>query len=165
MLRIHLLMKSASCDKWPAGLFATALLLWGAASPHAAEAPLHALLIGGGPDTDGNGAEIESHLRYAAQLLPPGTNCFVHFTDGKPRAKTVSFTDSAKLKPGRRALNVLLPDNDFGPETETRPPKLGVKINGETAPANPGPEGARRRGASNPGNQEGDLEGEKEGKG
>src|SRR4029434_2154267 len=105
-------------------------LLWGAASLHAADAPLHALLVGGGPDTDGNGAEIESHLRYAAQLLPPGTNCFVHFTDGKPRAKTVSFTDSAKLKPGRRALNVLLPDNDFRPETQTRAPKLGVKING-----------------------------------
>jgi len=123
-------MKAAFCDKQLAGLFAIALLLWGAASLHAAESPLHALLIGGGPDTNGNGAEIESHLRYAAQLLPPGTNCFIHFTDGKSRAKTVSFTDSAKLKPGRRALNVLLPDNDFGPETQTRAPKLGVKING-----------------------------------
>jgi hypothetical protein len=123
-------MKAAFCDKRLAGLFAIALLLCVAASSDAAEAPLHALLIGGGPDTYGNGAEIESHLRYAAQLLPPGTNCFVHFTDGKSRAKTVSFTDSAKLTHGRRALNVLLPDNDFGPETQTRTPKLGVKING-----------------------------------
>jgi len=96
----------------------------------AAETSLHALFIGGGPDANGNGAEIESHLRFTAQLLPRDANCLVHFTDGKPRAKTVAFTDSSKLSLGRRVLQVLLPDGDFGPATETRAPKLGIKVDG-----------------------------------
>jgi hypothetical protein len=123
-------MKVAPLYRLLGSLFAAALVFWAAGSPHAAEAPLHALFVGGGPDADGNGAEIESHLRYAAELLPSGTNSLVHFTDGKPRAKTVSFTDSSKLSLGRRALRVLLPDADFGPETEMRAPKLGVKVQG-----------------------------------
>lgn len=123
-------MKVALLPRILGSLLATALVFWAAGSPRAAEAPLHALFVGGGPDTDDNGAEIESHLRYAAQLLPRDANCFVHFTDGKARAKTVSFTDSSKLSLGRRALHVLLPNDDFGPETETRAPKLGVKVHG-----------------------------------
>lgn len=58
--------------------------------------PLHALLIGGGPDLANNGAEIESHLRFAARILPANAHRLVHFTNGKPRSRTVSFTDSAK---------------------------------------------------------------------
>ena len=119
-----------SIPQFLAGALAGALIFWAADSPHAAEPSLHTLFVGGGPDADDNGAEIESHLRFAAQLLPKNVNCFVHFTDGKSRGKTVSFTDSSKLSLGRRALHVLLPDDDFGPDTETRAPKLGVKIHG-----------------------------------
>lgn len=91
--------------------------------------PLHALLIGGGPDLENNGAEIESHLRFAAQILPADANRLVHFTDGKPRSRTVSFTNSALLSESRRALSVLLPGGGFGAETQSRAPDLGVKVN------------------------------------
>ncbi|HEX8297460.1 MAG TPA: hypothetical protein VF593_14235 [Chthoniobacteraceae bacterium] len=94
------------------------------------EPSLHALFVGGGPDLEDNGAAIESHLRFASQLLSTDANRLVHFTDGKPRSKTVSFTDSSKLSIGRRAMEVLLPNNDFGPESESRAPDLGVKVNG-----------------------------------
>jgi hypothetical protein len=108
---------------------AAGITFW-AANPQAAEVPLHAILVGGGPDLENNGAEIESHLRFAAEILPRGAQRFIHFTDGKSRGKTVSFTDSAKLSPGRRALHTLLPNGGFGPEAEARKPEIGQKLEG-----------------------------------
>jgi hypothetical protein len=95
-----------------------------------AETPLHAVLIGGGPDLENNGAQIESHVRFVLTILPGAANRFVHFADGKARAKTVSFTDTAKLSLGRRAMHVLLPNDDFGAPAESRVPQLGVKSDG-----------------------------------
>ncbi len=88
---------------------------------------LHALLIGGGPDEENNTAEIEAHVRFVAGLLKgnAATRTTLLFADGNARHATVSYADSASLSAGQRALDVLLPKDNFGAPTRTRAPELG----------------------------------------
>lgn len=103
------------------------LLCWTAPSALTAEAVLHSLIVGGGPDLPSNGAEIESHLKFVLGMLPKKGSSFVHFTDGKPGSLTVSFTDTAKCSLGERAMAALLPSDGFGAREESREPDLGLK--------------------------------------
>lgn len=118
---------------WVGFLFAVVALA--VARMHAAGtgAPaLHALLIGGGPNEESNTAEIEAHVRFVAGLLKGGatTKTTLLFADGDARHATVSYADSASLSSGQRALDVLLPKDDFGAPTRTRAPELETPIHG-----------------------------------
>ncbi len=106
--------------------FTALLLLWTAPSP-AAE-PLRALIVGGGPDPASNAAQIESHVRFVASLLPAGTRRRLLFADGKTDAATVAAADPS---PGARtALSLLLPNSGLGDATLMRPPQLGARPDG-----------------------------------
>jgi hypothetical protein len=91
---------------------------------------MHALLVGGGPDKENNTAQIEEHLRFVTSLVPASAGRIVLFADGKPASRTLSYTDSAHLTPGLRALDILLPNDDLGAKVLTRAPALGVSLDG-----------------------------------
>ena len=93
-------------------------------------APLHALILSGGPDTENNTAEIEDHTRFVAGLLTGAASRTTLFADGNARNATVTFVDSGSVNVGQRALEVLLPKDNFGPPTHTRAPDLGVALDG-----------------------------------
>jgi len=92
--------------------------------------PLNALIVAGGPDKDSNTAQIESHARFVAHLIPTGSKRIVLFADGNARNQTVSSTDTTNLSEAQRAIDVLLPDDHLGAQTLTHAPKLGVRIDG-----------------------------------
>ena len=96
------------------------LLLLAVQAP--AAAPIHALLVGGGPDKENNTAQIEEHLRFAASLVPASAGRIVLFADGKAGSRNLSYTDSTHLTPGQRALDILLPNDGLGAKTLTRAP-------------------------------------------
>jgi len=91
---------------------------------------MHALLVGGGPDKDNNTAQIEEHLRFVASLVPATAGRIVLFADGKPANRNLSYTDSAHLTPGRRALDILLPNDGLGAKVLARAPDLGAPVDG-----------------------------------
>jgi len=62
-------------------------------SARGASAPLHALVVGGGPDFDHNQAAIESNVRYVTRLLPPGATERILFADGSRQTKDVLCLD------------------------------------------------------------------------
>lgn len=91
---------------------------------------IHALLVGGGPDKENNTAQIEEHLRFVTSLVPASTGRIVLFADGKATSHDLSYTDSAHLTPGQRALDILLPNDDLGAKVLTRAPVIGVPLDG-----------------------------------
>jgi hypothetical protein len=102
----------------------------GASSFAGSPAPIHALLVGGGPDKDNNTAQIEEHLRFVTSLVPPSPGRMVLFADGKSSSRDLLYTDSSRLTPGQRALDVLLPNDDLGAKVLTRAPMLGATLDG-----------------------------------
>ena len=110
-----------ACLLLPAGLRATATT----------EGPMHALLVGGGPDKENNTAQIEEHLRFVTSLVPgSGGGRFVLFADGKAGSHDLSYTDSTRLTPAQQALDVLLPNDDLGAKVLTRAPEIGAPLDG-----------------------------------
>jgi len=97
-----------------------------AASPPA----IHALLVGGGPDKENNTAQIEEHLRFVTGLVPASAGRIVLFADGKPGSRNLSYSDSARLSAGQRALDILLPNDGLGAKVLTRTPVLGAGLDG-----------------------------------
>jgi len=95
-----------------------------------APAPIHALLVGGGPDKENNTAQIEEHLRFVTSLVPPSPGRIVLFADGKSSSRDLSYTDSVHLPPGQQALDVLLPNDGLGAKVLTRAPVLGAALDG-----------------------------------
>ena len=91
---------------------------------------MHALLVGGGPDTEDNTAQIEDHLRFVTSLVPPSAGRVVLFADGKPASLDLSYTDSFHLTAGQRALDILLPNDGLGAKVLTRATALGASLNG-----------------------------------
>ena len=92
--------------------------------------PLYALLVGGGPDVASNAAQIEGHVHFVASLLPPATVRTVLFADGKPDQPTVSYADPGPPADAQRTLSILLADQDAEEPVLTRPPQLGVPLDG-----------------------------------
>ena len=95
-----------------------------------AAAPLQALVVGGGPDTSSNAAQIEGHVRFVASRLPPGARRVVLFADGKADTRTVSYTDTGVTAEAERALAVLLTDRSSEEGLLDRPAELGVPVDG-----------------------------------
>ncbi len=87
---------------------------------------LRALIVGGGPDEASNAAQIESHARFVLQTLP--TTCLrrVLFADGKPKNTSVTYADLRDNALARRALAVLLPDDNLDPDNLNRVPAGGL---------------------------------------
>ncbi len=96
----------------------------------ASSAPIHALLVGGGPDKENNTAQIEEHLRFVTSLVPPSPGRILLFADGKLSSRDLSYTDSTHLTPAQRALDVLLPNDGLGAKVLTRAPILGATLDG-----------------------------------
>jgi hypothetical protein len=96
----------------------------------ASQAGLHALLVGGGPDKESNTAQIEEHLRFVTRLAPASAGRIVLFADGKPNSRNLSYTDSAHLTAGQRALDILLPNGNLGAKVLARSPALGAPLDG-----------------------------------
>ena len=92
--------------------------------------PLHALLVGGGPDKDDNTSQIEEHLRFVASLVPASSGRIVLFADGSTKSRDLTYTDSSHLSAGQRALDILLPNDGLGAKTLTRSPILGAPLDG-----------------------------------
>jgi len=91
---------------------------------------LRALLTGGGPDKENNTAQIEEHLRFVTSLVPASPGRIVLFADGKPKSRSLSYTDSTHLTEGQRALDVLLPNDGLGAKVLTRVPDVGAPLDG-----------------------------------
>jgi hypothetical protein len=113
---------------WPLSLIAFDFLF--RAGAVAAPAPIHALLVGGGPDKANNTAQIEEHLRFVTSLVPASPGRIVLFADGKSSSRDLSYTDSAHLTLAQQALDVLLPNDDLGAKVLTRAPILGAPLDG-----------------------------------
>ncbi len=62
--------------------------------PAHAQAPLRALIVGGGPDLSHNQVAIESNVRYVRRLLPPGTQTRTLFANGNPQSANVLYEDA-----------------------------------------------------------------------
>jgi len=108
--------------------------LWCAGDAFAAE-PLHALIVGGGPDVEMNGLQIESHVRFVLSLLPPETKRAVFFADGSASRATVSYEELDKFSDAQNAFDVLFPDYKLGPQMLTRAEKLGTPLDGSSSRA------------------------------
>ena len=108
----------------------TAGLLVCALDAPAAPAPIHALLVGGGPDKENNTAQIEEHLRYVTSLVPATPGRIVLFADGKASSHSLTYTDSTHLTPAQQAFDVLLPNDGLGAKTLTRAPLIGAPLDG-----------------------------------
>ena len=112
-------------------VFAALLLVARAAGAADAPAvPLYALIVGGGPDVDNNAAQIEGHVHFVAGLLPATAKRVVLFADGKADHESVSYADPGDAADAKRALAVLLADNDAAEPLLTRAPRLGVAPDG-----------------------------------
>ena len=114
-------------------LFVFTTLLPGLNAARAAETPvvpLYALIVGGGPDVESNAAQIEGHVHFVAGLLPAAARRVVLFADGKTDHASVSYADPGALADAKRALAILLADNDDAEPILTRAPKLGVALDG-----------------------------------
>ena len=114
-------------------LFVLALLLLGASAVRAAETPavpLYALIVGGGPNVESNAAQIEGHVHFVAGLLPTAARHVVLFADGKPDHASVSYAEPGAAADAKRALAILLADNDAAEPILTRAPRLGVALDG-----------------------------------
>ena len=94
------------------------------------------MIVGGGPDVESNAAQIEGHVHFVAGLLPAAAKHVVLFADGKSDGLTVSYADLGASADARRALAILLRDNDAGEPILTRTPKLDVSIDGPSRLAN-----------------------------
>lgn len=99
-------------------------------APAFAAPPMHALLVGGGPDRENNTAQIEEHLRFVTSLVPATPGRVLLFADGRSSSRDLTFTDSTRLTPGQRALDILLPNDGLGAKTLTRTPALGASLDG-----------------------------------
>lgn len=106
------------------------ILLLATLSAAGAAEPMRALLVGGGPDLDSNAAQIESHVRFVAGLLPAGTRRRLLFADGKTDAANVAGADPNPDADARAALSLLLPNSGLGAPTVMRPPQLGARPDG-----------------------------------
>lgn len=117
-----------------ASLFIFLLFLGSTGTVGAAETPpavpLYALIVGGGPDVESNAAQIEGHVQFVAGLLPASAKRVVLFASGKVEEATVSYADPGPEADAQRALAILLADNDAAEPVLTRPPKLGVPLDG-----------------------------------
>lgn len=98
--------------------------------PAGAAEPMRALLVGGGPDLDSNAAQIESHVRFVAGLLPAGARRRVLFADGKTDAPSVAAADPGPDAARRAALSFLLPNGGLGLPSIMRPLQLGGRPDG-----------------------------------
>lgn len=119
---------------WAPAFVALLAVLHGAPDPalqnrlKAAEGPIRALLIGGGPNRRNNQAGIESNVRYVSRLLPAGAGQTVLFADGDPKRPTVQYQpQDARIKPttlsqGERAYALLIEEEQGS--LRYRPPKL-----------------------------------------
>jgi len=116
------------------GISVLALLALNFRAPAATSDAMHALLVGGGPDTENNTAQIEEHLRFVISLVPVSAGRIVLFADGKPASRTLTYTDSVHLTAGQRALDILLPNDGLGAKVLTRAPALGASIDGPSRP-------------------------------
>lgn len=92
--------------------------------------PLYALIVGGGPDVESNAAQIEGHVRFVAGLLPASARRAVLFADGQAAQASVSYAEPGPVADARRALALLLVDGNAAEPVLTRPPKLGVPLDG-----------------------------------
>ena len=102
-------------------------------SIHAAGAstvPLYALVVGGGPDVESNAAQIEGHVHFVAGILPSTAKRTVLFADGKTDRAIVSYADPSPFADAKRALAILLGDNDAAEPILTRAPKLDMALDG-----------------------------------
>ena len=114
-------------------LVVLAPLLLGASAARPAETPatgLYALIVGGGPDVESNAAQIEGHVHFVAGLLPATARRVVLFADGNADHASVSYADPSAEADAKRALAILLADNDAAEPILTRAPKLGVVPDG-----------------------------------
>ena len=112
------------------GMMAGGMWMWTGSVGWGADAGLHALLVGGGPDREDNTAQIEEHLRFVTSLVPVSRGRVVLFADGKAGSRDLSYTDESQLTAGQRALDVLLPNDGLGAKVETRTPRLGTALDG-----------------------------------
>lgn len=113
-------------------LFACAFLV-GPTAARTAEvqaAPLYALIVGGGPDVENNAAQIEGHIHFVAGMLPAAARRIVLFADGKAGHASVSYADLGAPADAKRALAILLADNDSAEPILNRAPALGVPMDG-----------------------------------
>ncbi len=101
-----------------------------ACAAEAPAVPLYALIVGGGPDVESNAAQIEGHVHFVAEILPATAKRIVLFADGKPDHASVSYADLSPSADAKRALAVLLNDNDAGEPILTRAPRLGIPMDG-----------------------------------
>lgn len=113
---------------------AAAVLLFSLEAGATPPGELHALLVGGGPDQENNTAQIEEHLRFVTSLVPASAGRIVLFADGNPASRNLSYTDSAHLSAGQRALDILLPNDGLGARILTRAPDLGASLDGPSRP-------------------------------
>lgn len=99
-------------------------------SATAAAEPMRALLVGGGPDPDSNVAQIESHVRFVAGLLPAGARRRLLFADGKIDTPSVAAADPRPEAAARGALSLLLPNSGLGMPSIMRPLQLEARPDG-----------------------------------
>lgn len=96
-------------------------------------APLRALIVGGGPDTESNQVAIESNVRYVSSLLGSAPRLTL-FADGKPAGATVLYqkpSDDSNL--GNHAVDLMVNGADAmfrANEEALRAPRLGKKLDG-----------------------------------
>lgn len=100
--------------------------------PPVATPPIHALIVGGGPEPEYNQVAIESNVRYVQKLLPPNTHYTTLFADGDTHNATVNYTDPAPISLGRRLYDLLIHQDSFYTADRYRPPHL---LEGPDGPA------------------------------
>ena len=99
--------------------------------------PLHALIVGGGPNLEYNQAAIESNVRYVGKLLPSDAVRATLFADGNAEHPTVLYEDaSAAQTTGERLLDLAFfdPDTISADALHYRKPDLGAKLDGPCSP-------------------------------
>ena len=79
---------------------------------------------------ESNAAQIEGHVHFVAEILPAATKRAVLFADGRSDHASVSYADLSPIADAKRALAILLGDNDAAEPVLTRIPKLGVPMDG-----------------------------------
>ena len=102
-------------------------------------APLQAILVGGGPDTDNNQAAIEGNIRYLNRLLPPRTPRTVLFADGSLQNETVLFdVESDSADKAQRLWKIFFDAKRPDPDSwvATRAPRLSAPLNGASSEKN-----------------------------
>ena len=97
------------------------------------QAPLQAILVGGGPDIDNNQAAIEGNVRYLNRLLPPQTPRTTLFADGKIQNETVLYdVESNARDQANRLWKMLFDSKRPDPDSwvATRAPRLNSRLDG-----------------------------------